>query len=184
MRAYKLTENSIFRGEIDLEDFNTYEPNQKRISKQMKANGLQEELFERIREKNSDYNHMTLKELKKRNIISDTDGRPLDSLTDEQWQKEFIIRKSLIQTTSQKKLNCKQFREPDLWNMEKNELYDGPTQWQNYCWYINDVLRVIRKGDKDYCYFIYQIMELARFHFHDLKTKYIPEYKCWEVWLE
>ncbi len=179
-----LAENRIFGGEIDLEDFNTYKPNQKRILKQIKANSLQEDLLKKIKTANPDYNHLTLQELKEKQIISNTEGRPLDSLTNEQWQQEFRIRKSFIQTTSQKKLNCRQFREPDLWNPESNSSYHGATQWQNYCWYMNDVLRVIRKGDKDYCYFIYQVMELARFHFHELKTKYIPQYKCWEVWLD
>lgn len=60
--------------------------------------------------------------------------------------------------------------------------YPGCTNYQEYCSYINDVLSNIRAGQKDYGYFIYQIMDLAKFHYHDLRTKYCDGY--WEVWLE
>ena len=35
-------DHSTFGGEIDVEDFNTYSPNKKRISNQIEANKLQE----------------------------------------------------------------------------------------------------------------------------------------------
>ena len=73
-------------------------------------------------------------------------------------------------------------KESGIWNEETNGTYHGLTNWQSYCSYINDVLRNIRKGQVDYCYYIYQILDLLKFHYSDLKTKYCDGY--WEVWLE
>ena len=39
---------------------------------------------------------MTMEEMKKKKILSNTNGRPSSTLTDEQWQKEFTIRKLFI----------------------------------------------------------------------------------------
>jgi hypothetical protein len=65
--------------------------------------------------------------------------------------------------------------------MEMNN-YDGITNWQSYCTYINDVLKNIRKGYHEFCYFTYQIVDLLKFHYDDLKTRYCDGY--WEVWLD
>ena len=64
----------------------------------------------------------------------------------------------------------------------ENQEYDGITNWQSYCAYINDILRNIRKGGYDYCYYGYQIVELLKFHYNDLRTRYCDGY--WKVWLE
>lgn len=127
---------------------------------------------------------MTLEELKEMKIISNTSGRPITTLTDEKWQKEFNIRKAFIKPFSKsiKKLGGKCFDYFCLWNEEINGQYYGQTNYQEYCSYINDVLYTIRSDNKDYCYFIYQIMDLAKFHFDTLRTKYCDGY--WEVWLE
>lgn len=122
---------------------------------------------------------MTLEELKAGRKISNTDGRPVSWLTDELWQKEIEIRKSFITHVKTKKMNAKYATE----GAKKGDVnYHGPTQFQSYCSYINDVLRNIRKGEVDYCYFIYQIEDLLRFHYNDLRTRYCDGY--WEVWLE
>ena len=59
------------------------------------------------------------------------------------------------------------------------------TQDGYYCNYINDVLRNIRNGERDYCYHIYQVTELIKFEpklntmlVHKNGMDYI------EVWLE
>lgn len=66
--------------------------------------------------------------------------------------------------------------------------YYGETQYSNYCSFINSILRTIRgSGGKppqhDYCFFIYQITDLLRFEHDRLRTRWIPEYECFEVWL-
>lgn len=173
------SDSSIWTGIIELEDFNTNYPNQKRIYNQIE--GIEESNQRKERQK---YKHMTLEELKKMKIISNTDGRPLSSLTDEAWQKEFNIRKLFITPYSKniKKLKGSGFPEHGREDEAAQDTYDNRTNWQEYCCYINDVLNNIRSGQIDYCYFIYQIEELLKFHYDHLRTRYCNGY--WEVWLD
>lgn len=174
--------HSTYSGEIDIEDFNTYSPNKKRISNQIEADNLQEAIKNKNKEKK--YNNMTLEELREFRLISNTNGTPSSSMTDEKWQKEIKIRKTFITPYPNNitKMTGKYSKESGKWNEESNGTYYGCTNWQSYCSYINDVLRNIRKGKIDYCYYIYQILDLLKFHYSDLKTKYCDGY--WEVWLE
>lgn len=127
---------------------------------------------------------MNLEELKRMKIISNTDGRPSSTLTDEKWQKEFNIRKLFITPNDKRhtKMEGNYSKESGMWNEGSQSSYCGPTNYQEYCSYINNILANIRAGQRDFCYFIYQIMDLTRFHFDDLRTKYCDGY--WEVWLE
>lgn len=181
-KTYK-TDYTQYGGEIEIEDFNTYSPNKRRISNQVAAHRLQDELNHKKELEN--YRHMTTEELKRKRIISNTEGRPTDSLTDEKWQKEFEIRKSIVtpyKNGKTMKLKGRYSKEWGKWNEEKNGTYHGTTNWQSYCSFINDVLANIRSGQVDYCYYIYQILEILKFHHDDLRTKYCDGY--WEVWLE
>ena len=173
---------STYSGEIEIEDFNTYFPNKKRISNQIDAINLQQTIKNKNKEKK--YKNMTLEELREMKLISNTNGRPTSTITDEKWQKEFNIRKMFITPYSKdvKRLGGKFSEESSVWNEETMGDYHGQTNWQEYCAYINDVLRNIRAGQIDYCYFIYQIMDLAKFYYNELKTRYCDGY--WEVWLE
>ena len=179
-------DHTTFSGEIDIEDFNTYFPNKKRISNQMEAINLSETIKnEQIKkDKEKKYKNMTLEELKEMKLISNTNGRPSATLTNEKWQKEFNIRKMFITPYPKniKKLKGKHSKESGMWNEDTQGTYYGCTNWQSYCSYINDVLSNIRSGQVDYCYYIYQILDIAKFHYNDLKTRYRDGY--WEVWLE
>lgn len=185
----KKTENHTpsftqYGGEINIEDFNTYSPNKKRIKNQIAADELTYDLQRRQKEMEM-YRKMTLEELKENKIISNTDGRPSYSLTNEKWQNELDVRKLFIKPYkdgSRKRLSGKHSKEFGTWNEEINGTYTGCTNWQSYSRYINDVLSNIRAGQVDYCYYIYQIIDLLKFHFDDLKTRYCDGY--WEVWLE
>lgn len=130
------------------------------------------------------YQNMTLRELKEKKLISGGDGRPCAGLTDEKWQQEFQIRRFLLTPYSngERKLGRSCARESGVWNTATAGSYCGPTGWQAYCSYINDVLRNIRAGQVDYCYYMYQIMDLLRFHYEDLRTRLCDGY--WEVWLD
>ena len=166
-------------GNIEIEDFNTTLPNQKRISNQIDA------INKSIQEKEGQkYKHMTLEELKEMRIVSNTNGRPTPNLTNEKWQKEFNVRKLFITPHNKeiKRLKGKYSKESGSWNEETQGVYHGQTNWQEYSTYINDVLRNIRSGQIDYCYYIFQIIDLLKFHYDDLKTRYCDGY--WEVWLE
>ena len=182
------TKTNTYSGEISIEDFNTNLPNKKRISNQIDANKLENLLQEKKKHKDEEnkYMHMTLEELREMKIVSNTNGRPLSSLTDEKWQKEFSVRKLFIKPYSKNvtRFGGKYSRESGLWNEETQGEYHGCTNWQEYCSYINDILRNIKSGQRDFCYYIYQILDLAKFHYEnrELKTRYCDGY--WEVWLE
>ncbi|MFA6729203.1 MAG: hypothetical protein WCS17_13465 [Prevotella sp.] len=60
---------------------------------------------------------------------------------------------------------------------------DHETQYERYCKYINSVLSCIRKGGEDYCYFLYQIIDLVKFE-PTLSAKYLPEEECFKVTLD
>ncbi len=125
---------------------------------------------------------MDLEELKKMRLISNTTGRPTILLTDKKWQNEFAIRKMFIIPYKKARFLCsKNTRESYAWNEETMGIYHGKTMWQQYCSFINDILRNIRNGKKDYCYFMYQVLDIAKFHLSDLQTRYCDGY--WEVWL-
>lgn len=129
---------------------------------------------------------INLDELKKMKptIFNIGNGRPDVNLTDKQWQEEFIIRKMYITPLSNKitKLKGQYSQESYIWDSERQGTYLGATNWQQYCSYINSVLKTIRCGEHDYCYYIYQILDLLKFHYNTLHTKYLDGY--WEVWLE
>ncbi len=175
-KLYKV-DHSIYGGEITIEDFDTDKPNKKRINNQIETINLLNQ-----RKEVQKIMHMTLEELKEIKLVSNTNGRPSPTLTDKKWQNEFMIRKMFIAPHPKKVKLLKGNYSTEVGKWNENITYHGMTNWQEYCSYINDVLRNIRSGQIDYCYFIYQIMELARFH-DNLKTKYIKN-GYWEVWLE
>lgn len=111
-------------------------------------------------------------------------GRPEPGLTDKEWQEEFAIRKLYVTPYKQyhTKMGGRYSQDVRKWNEDKNGEYKGATNWQQYCFYINSVLSAIRSGERDYCYYKYQIMDLLKFHYDTLRTRYCDGY--WEVWLE
>lgn len=180
--------HNTYAGEIDINDFSTFLPNKKRINKYIEADNLEKTIIEKERQKNEmkKYQRYTLEELKEMRLVSNTNGRPSSTLTDEKWQKEFNVRKLFVKPV---KKNIKRFgqensfsEEIGYWNEETMGTYHGATNWQEYCSFINDVLSNIRAGQVDYIYFIYQITDLLKFHYNDLRTKYCDGY--WEVWLD
>lgn len=86
-------DHATYCGEITIEDFNTYSPNKKRISNQIDGMNLHETIKREQNKKNEEkkYKNMTLEELRELRLISNTNGRPTSSMTDEKWQKEFNL---------------------------------------------------------------------------------------------
>lgn len=126
---------------------------------------------------------MTLEKFRKIKPNLKTMGRPSYDLTDKKWQEEFNAMKCFVTSfpANIKKLRGSGSRESGKWNHDTQGKYDGTTNWQQYCVYINDVLENIRLGHVDFCYYAYQIVDLLKFHHDDLRTKYCDGY--WEVWL-
>lgn len=177
------TDHTIGGVIIEIEDFNTYEPNKNRINNYIDSLKFNFSLCKRneIKER---YKDMTLEELREKKLISNTDGRPSSALTNEKWQNELEIRKLFIKPYHKniKKFGGKFSKESSIFNEEKYDTYIGITNYQQYCSFINSVLTNIRSGQVDYCYYIYQIIDLLKFHYNNLKTKYCDGY--WEVWLD
>ena len=113
-------------------------------------------------------------------------GQPEYGLTDKQWQQDLAVLKLRVtpHPKGRKKMSGKYICEHFRQNGDQNIEYPGMTDWQSYCRYINDVLKVIQKGGVDYCYYKYQILELLKFHYDTLKTQYHDGQGYWSVWLE
>lgn len=185
MKTETYSDSTRFGGIIDVEDFNTTKPYAKRLDNQQSANKEPESCLvareRRLLEKG--YKNFTLEELREMKLVSNTNGRPTSYLTDDKWQKELNIRKLFIHPhpVNIKKMKGTYFKESGMWNNETQGTYHGATTWQTYCSFINDTLSEIQRGQVAYCYYIYQIEELLKFHFDTLETKYCDGY--WEVWL-
>ena len=113
----------------------------------------------------------------------DDNYRPTKYLTDKIWQKMYISCKENIvpyKDGNKKKLKYKTAKsETDMYG---NYLPDERTNYQLYCQFINSILSEIRKGNKTFVFFTYQIEQILHFHYEDLKTKYVNGF--WEIWLE
>lgn len=183
-KTKQLKKHDTYAGEIDINDFSTWQPNKARINKYAEADDLKNilDMKEKQKKEMNNYFSMTFDELRGIGAISNTDGRPVSTLTNEKWQKEFAIRKLFVTPSRNNKMQGKYSRGSEIWNAERDGNYDGYTNWQSYCRYINDILSNIKAGQVDYCYYIYQIMDLLKFHCNDLRTRYCDGY--WEVWLD
>lgn len=114
-------------------------------------------------------------------------GKPDSNLTDEQWQLYFAAMKEQTKQSAECCMNT-DFVQLTVNGRPLQSSYEGDTAYMYYCEFINSVLDAIRgTGDEvpehEYCYFIYQIAELLRFEHERLRTRYLPEYRCFEVWL-
>jgi hypothetical protein len=106
----------------------------------------------------------------------------IHNLTDKEWQNIFHVMQLKVPTSNEKKLkrNVRNNIIGRKWSLNTTiTSQDG-----YYCNYINDVLRNIRTSNTDYCYYIYQIIELIRFE-PKLHTKLIHdgELSYFEVWI-
>lgn len=125
---------------------------------------------------------MKLEELQK---VSLTAKQPEKDVNDKQWQDYFKVMKVMTKQSNETRMSNK--TTPILINgygADEQFLYKGDTQWEIYVKFINDVLSNIRRGEFDYCFYIYQIAELLRFEHERLRTMWRPEDKCFQVWLE
>lgn len=103
---------------------------------------------------------------------------PID-YTDDQWQSDFIDLKSKIKQGSLKLM-------PTVREVSQTvyQEYHGKTQYQRYCDFINSVLKNIRDGHIDYCFYIYQISELLKYEHDNLKVVWLEAERCFRVFLE
>ena len=67
-------------------------------------------------------------------------------MTDAQWQQRFLLMKSMVEPSTEKKFYKGKGREGSYDPDQPPDRYDGATEWQYYVAWINDILRQIRKG--------------------------------------
>ena len=123
---------------------------------------------------------MKLEELQ---TISLTAKKPDKDMTDKEWQEYFGIMKTLTHQVKEKRMSC--ITSPILINSYSDNqfTYQGDTQWTKYKEFINSILFAIRHGECDYCFYIYHIAELLRYEHDNLRTKWLPDDNCFQVWL-
>ncbi len=112
-------------------------------------------------------------------------GCPPETMEDSQWHEYFAAMKLLVSPSGEKRMSTRgmEFRE----NGKRVSGRDSTrqfSQWWYYCQFINSVLTVIRNGGKDYCFNVYQITELLKYEHDRLRTKWLKENRCFEVWLD
>jgi len=108
-------------------------------------------------------------------LIHNIDSIPVD-YSDSQWQVDYLALKEQNVPSSLSYMPV-----VSEW-IPNHEAYHGMTQYQCYCKFINDILSVIREGEVDYCYYIYQIIELLKYE-PNLKASWLSEFRCFKVWL-
>lgn len=96
--------------------------------------------------------------------------RVLNTLSDSEWQIYFQILKSIIASSSH-------MRHSSYYNKGSDDI-----RKRDYRTFIDDVLYSLRSGNTDYCFHIYQIVDLLYFEKDRLKTRWLPEHKCFEVY--
>ena len=84
-----------------------------------------------------------------------------------------LYRRIFIDPAKDKKLSG---RRSGVRSNDALEAVFGKTSWQNYNQFINDVIAQIRKGAHDYCFYLYQVMELERFFPGTLQTRFCDGY--------
>lgn len=125
---------------------------------------------------------MNLTELKEAIPTRINYGRPSPNLTDQKWQEQFNLMKLYVKPYVRKRNSMPGLHRYESGKEYSNMEYCGATNYQTYCTFMNDMLKNLKSGSKDYAYFGYQIRDLLRFHYDTLRTKYCDGY--WQVWLE
>lgn len=85
-------------------------------------------------------------------VVNLNASRLSDDMTNDEWQRAFAILKACNKPVKVRKMS--------VGSAAYNGTFDGETNWHSYVQYINSVLKVIRSGETDYCYFICQIKDL------------------------
>ena len=103
--------------------------------------------------------------------------RPPKDYTNQQWQSDFEILKQFVTPAQENEMRI--IRDTSLYGS-----YHGKTQYQNYCSFINNILKNIRSGEVDYCFYIYQIADLLKYEQERLEVQWLQSERCFRVSLK
>ena len=105
--------------------------------------------------------------------ISDIYKKPPKDYTSRQWRSDFEEIKSKVIPTQERFMRV--IRDSPSYGS-----YHGKTQYQQYCSFINNILKSIRRGEIDYCFYIYQIQDLLKFE-ERLKVEWLQSECCFRL---
>ena len=104
-------------------------------------------------------------------------NRPPKEYTNQQWQSDFELIKQSVIPVQESKMRV--IGDTSLYGS-----YHGKTQYQNYCSFINNILNNIRHKEIDYCFYIYQILDLLKYEKGRLEVQWLQSERCFRVSLE
>ena len=116
-------------------------------------------------------------------LLKENNSKTLKTLTDNEWQECLDLLRTITPTTIEKRLKRKLGRVVigRNWTLSGGESDSLDTY---YITFINSVLKSIRSGETDYCFYTYQIAELLRFE-PKLQARLIHnDCSHFEVWLD
>ena len=102
----------------------------------------------------------------------------LPYLTDGEWQKIFNKLREDIEPYPFRTFDSNRYSSEYI-----RDSYCGETEYCRYTQFINGILRVIRSGEKDYCFKIEHIIDLLRFEPESLSAIWLPDDACFCVFL-
>lgn len=81
------------------------------------------------------------------------------------------------------------FAEPRVNGVVEKSEHHGDTSYMMYCRFINGILQTIRgtaneMPQHDYCFYPYHIADLLRYEHDRLRTLWLEDEQCFEVWLD
>lgn len=103
--------------------------------------------------------------------------RPPKEYTNKEWLSDFENLKRTV-------IPAQEDRMREIPDTSSYGSYYGKTQYQNYCSFINNILRNIRRGEVDYCYYIYQIADLLKYEKERLEVQWLQFERCFRISLK
>lgn len=96
-------------------------------------------------------------------------------MTAPEWDDFFAFMKSQIKPCGKKYMPT-----PRSEAINSNREYHGETEAWRYRNFINNVLKVVRHGEVDYCSYVFQVRDLLRYE-PCITVRYLEDYDCFRV---
>ena len=110
-------------------------------------------------------------------------GEPYESMTAEEWGECFNSMRSLVKPAKRRTMNAAKDVNTFFSDMCHAQI-TSDVLFERYSQFINDVLKTIRSGRVDYCFYIYQIADLLQYEHDRLVAEWIPRWQCFKVSLK
>ena len=107
--------------------------------------------------------------------------KKLSDMSNSEWQLYFEELRNDVKSSDRKYMYRGQ--SPRVNGLPRPDYFTNVNDTQNvyYTNFINGILRSIRRGSTDYCFHIYQILDLLQYEHDRLQAKWSPTGKYFEV---